>query len=466
MKDIDIFSSVPENYFIPLSSPNKKIYIKIISLLYELVESGLSYGADKDVFVSEIEDYFSFENVDIDLDDNEMASSNRDKANLFIRKLEEYKWIYTETTNDYKKIINFHDYSITIIEALIKIIKKDRLEYQGNIITIYTLLNNIEKNNAGVIIKQVHENTRGIMSALKTLNANIKKYMDNITKKMSPEEILEELFGNYTQEVLDKAYHRLKTSENVSRYRPKIVEKLKELLASNEFIMEATLFYKEQGDNSEEEAKEEVCTVIANVINAFDDIDDIISEIDSKNSKYIRAAVTRAKFLLNNSKDTVGLLKSILEYTCDQYKQLELNLSSDYLEELNDLFTIYSYGYYDETSLYTRIEGNKEFKPGSIEVSEISLMEREKKLKEFKESQAKRYSPKKINEIVNELLGHKDKINASDIEISSIDDYIRLIYVRLYSNNYFTTYKLKRKNNIVEKNGYTYRDFEIWRRKK
>ncbi|MNN20015.1 hypothetical protein D3C81_1332750 [compost metagenome] len=93
-------------------------------------------------------------------------------------------------------------------------------------------------------------------------------------------------------------------------------------------------------------------------------------------------------------------------------------------------------------------------------------MEREKKLKEFKESQAKRYSPKKINEIVSELLGDKDKINASDIEISSIDDYIRLIYVRLYSNNYFTTYKIKRKNNIVEKNGYTYRDFEIWRRKK
>ena len=128
MREIDIFNSVPENYFVPLSSKNKKVYIKIISLLYNLVESGLSYGAEKEIFVSEIEDYFYSETIDVYLEDGEQANSNRDKANLFIRKLEEYKWIYTETTNDYKKIINFHDYSITIIEAMIKIINKDKLE--------------------------------------------------------------------------------------------------------------------------------------------------------------------------------------------------------------------------------------------------------------------------------------------------------------------------------------------------
>lgn len=467
MREIDIFNSVPENYFVPLSSKNKKVYIKIISLLYNLVESGLSYGAEKEIFVSEIEDYFYSETIDVYLEDGEQANSNRDKDNLFIRKLEEYKWIYTETTNDYKKIINFHDYSITIIEAMIKIINKDKLEYQGNIITIYTLLNTCEKENAGVIIRQVHENTRGIMSALKTLNANIKKYMDNITKKMTPEEILQELFGNYTQDVLDKAYHRLKTSENVSRYRPRIVERLKGILSDSEFIIEAAEFYKDQGEwKSEADAKEEVCAIITNIINAFDDIDDIISEIDAKNSKYIRAAVTRAKFLLNNSKDTVGLLKGILEYTCDQYKKLELNLSGDYLEELSDLFTIYSYGYYDETSLYTKIEGKKSFKASAIEINNISPEEREKKLKEFQDKQDKKYSPKKINEIVYELLGDKEKINASEIEVNSIDEYVKLIYIRLYGNHYFTKYKVVRKTTIIDKNGFSYRDFEVWREKR
>ena len=466
MREINIFSCVPENYFVPLGSPNKKVYIKIISLLYNLVESGLSYGAEKEIFISEIEDYLYSESIKIYLDEGEQAKSNRDKATLFIRKLEEYKWIYTETTSDYKKIINFHDYSITIIEALLKIINKDKLEYQGNIITIYTLLNTKEKENAGIIIKQVYENTRGIMSALKTLNANIKKYMDNITKKMSPEEILEELFGSYTNDVLDKAYHRLKTSENVSRYRPKIVEILQSILNDNEFLMEAAEFYN--GQEEEKiwiDAKEEVCKTIINIINAFNDMDDIIAEIDAKNSKYIRAAVTRAKFLLNNSKDTVGLLKNILEYTCDQYKRIELNLSGDYLEELTDLFTIYSYKYCDESSLYTRIEGKKAFKPSSIEINNISEDKRNEKLREFKNKQDKKYSPKKINEIVYRILEQKEKINASEIEISSIDEYVRLIYIRLYGNHHFTNYKIIKKNTIVKKNGYSYRDFEIWRGK-
>ncbi|MGL4849775.1 MAG: Wadjet anti-phage system protein JetA family protein [Clostridium sp.] len=466
MKDIDIFSSIPEQFFIPLASKNKKVYIKIISLLYSLVESGLSYGAEKEIFISEIEDYLYSDSIDLETEDEEQGNSNRDKANILIRKLEEYSWIYTETTSDYKKIINFNDYSITVIEALLKIIQKEKLEYQGNIITIYTLLTTKEKQNAGIIIKQVHENTRGIMSALKTLNANIKKYMDNITKKMTPEDILEELFGRYTQDILDKAYHRLKTSENVSRYRPRIIESLQGLLNNKEFLMEAAIFYKNEDEEvKEEEAREEVCNIITKVINAFNDMDDIIAEIDAKNSKYIRASVTRAKFLLNNSKDTVGLLKNILEYTCLKYKELELNLSGDYLEELSDIFTIDTFGYCDETSLYVMAEGKKSFKPESLEVSNISEEDRGNRLREFKKNQEKRYSPKKINEIVNEILGNREKINASEIKINTIEEYVKLIYIRIYGNSSFTKYNIERKDTVVCKSGYSYRDFEIWRNK-
>lgn len=464
MKEINIFNSLPENYFIPLGSKNKRIYIKIISLLYNLVENGLSYGVEKEILVSEIEDYFYSEFIDVYLEEGEQANNNRDKANLFIRKLEEYKWVYTETTSDYKKIINFHDYSITIIEAFLKIVNKEKLEYQGNIITIYTLLNTKEKENAGIIIKQIYENTKGIISGLKTLNANIKKYMDNVTKQMTSKQILEDLFGDYTKDVLDKSYHRLKTSENVSRYRPKIVEKLNNILSDNEFILEAAEFYKEQeGGGIELDSKEKVFNIITSIINAFDDIDYIISDIDSKNSKYIRAAITRAKFLLNNSKDTVGLIKSILEYTCNQYKNLNLNLSEEYLEELTDLFNIYSYGYFDETSFYKKIEAQKSFRPNSIEMNNVSIEERERKLKEFKDKQNERYSPKKINKIVLGILGQKKKINASEIDINGLDDYIKLIYIRLYEKNYFTDYKVVRKSNVVNKDGYLYKDFEIWR---
>ena len=34
------------------------------------------------------------------------------------------------------------------------------------------------------------------------------------------------LFNDYRENIADKAYHRLKTSENVSKYRPEIRERL------------------------------------------------------------------------------------------------------------------------------------------------------------------------------------------------------------------------------------------------
>lgn len=463
MKEINIFEIVPENFFIPLSSQGKTLYIKIISLIYKLVQNGLSYGIDKDIIVDEIEEYLGLINYDIENDEDEQLNSNREKANYLIRKLINYGWIYPEQTNDYKQIINFHDYTIVILEAFLKIVSKESLEYQGNIISIYSMLYSNEK--AGVVIKQVFENTKGIISGLKNLNSNIKKYMDRLTKQKTPEEIMQEFFGNYTKEVIDKAYHRLKTSENVSKYRPKIIERLNESLNSSEFLNEAGEFYREDEElGSLDEGVEKVKDIIHNIINAFNELDDIMHDIDSKNAKYIRAAVTRAKFLLNNSKDMTGLVKGILEYISNEYKELELSLSADYLEEVTDLFTLYSYGYIDETSLYIANEGKKSFKPGKISTDNLSKEERQRKIDEFKKRQEKQYSPKKVNEIVDELLGEKKMILASDIEINGVDDFIKIIYIRLYGNHILAKYCINRKDGIVSNNGFTFKNFEIWRK--
>ncbi|NRU63592.1 hypothetical protein DFH39_005321 [Clostridium beijerinckii] len=297
------------------------------------------------------------------------------------------------------------------------------------------------------------------------MNSNIKKYMDRLTKQKTPEEIMQEFFGNYTKEVIDKAYHRLKTSENVSKYRPKIIEKLNESLNSSEFLSEAGEFYREDEEfGSLDEGIEKVKDIVHNIINAFNELDDIMHDIDSKNAKYIRAAVTRAKFLLNNSKDMTGIVKVILEYISNEYKELELSLSSDYLEEVTDLFTLYSYGYIDETSLYIANEGKKSFKPGKILRDTLSKEERQRKIDEFKKKQEKQYSPKKVNEIVDELLGDKKMVLASEIEINSVDDFIKIIYIRLYGNHILSKYSINRKDIIASNNGFTFKNFEIWRK--
>jgi len=463
MKEIDIFKIVPENFFSLLASPNKILYMRIISIIYVSVQNGLSYGIDKEILVDEIEDYLNYSNYEIINDEDEQIANNRDKSNSLIRRLIECGWIYSETTNNYKQIINFNDYAITILESFIKIVNKETLEYQGNIISIYSMLNSEAK--PGVVIKHVFENTKGIISGLKKLNSSIKVYMDRLTKQKTPEEIMEEFFGNYTSEVIDKSYHRLKTSENISKYRPKIIEKLNENLNSIEFLNAAGEFFREDEDLEYlEKGIDKVKDIIQSIVDAFDNLDDIMHDIDSKNSKYIRAAVTRAKFLLNNSKDNTGLLKSILNYVSTEYRELELNLSSDYLEEITDIFTLYSYGYIDEASLYIANEGKKSFIPSKMKKQAISEEDRKRRLEEFREKQKNKYSQKNINKIVNDFLGERQNMNASEIEIDTIDDFIKVIYIRIYGNNILSKYSIKRGKTIVIKNGFSFKNFEIWRK--
>lgn len=462
MKEIEIFKIVPDNFFSVLSSPNKIIYMRIISLIYSLVQNGLSYGIDKEILVDEIEDYLNATNLYVV--DEEEIKNNRDKANFFIRKLIDTGWIHSDNTADYRLIINFHDYAIKILESFIKIANKESLEYQGNIISIYTLLYSNEKS--GVVIKQVFENTKGLISGLKNLNSNIVIYINRLTKQKTPEEIVEELFGNYTKDIIDKSYHRLKTSENISKYRPKIINKLKENLENNLFIEEAATFYREAEEiESYEEAIARVKEIINSIIDAFEELDDIIDDIDKKNAKYIKAAVTRAKFLLNNTKDMTGLIKGILSYVSERYKEFDLKLSSDYLEEITDLFTLYSYNYIDETSLYTANEGKKSFKPNKIEKVSLSKEDRAKKIAEFKKKQEKQFSIKKVNKIVLDILKDRDSFNTSEIKINSIDDFIKIIYIRLYGNNPLSKYKIKKLNDTYSQSDFKFNNFEVWRKK-
>ena len=143
MQDINIFNIVPEKFFTILSSPNKILHMKIISIIFMSMQNGLSYGIDKDILVDEIEDYLNSTDIVIVSDKNdvyEITSNNRDRANNIIRKLTECGWIYLESTNDYKQIINFHDYSITLLESFSYLISLFFLLFSDNLVIINLLL--------------------------------------------------------------------------------------------------------------------------------------------------------------------------------------------------------------------------------------------------------------------------------------------------------------------------------------
>lgn len=69
-------------------------------------------------------------------------------------------------------------------------------------------------------------------------------------------------------------------------------------------------------------------------------------------------------------------------------------------------------------------------------------------------------NPQKINDYVSMCLKDKKQIRASELPLNNIEDFVRMIYVRLYGQRKNMNYRIKPGEDI-DINGYRFRDYEI-----
>lgn len=485
-----MYQVIGENFFVPLASPNKTVYWECICKLFSVMDHQLSFGVERDVLVEELQYYFEqtqaadVKEINGNLLEEEIAGkSARDQANWMLRKLEAYGWIDIETDKSYVQRVNFKEYAVKVIKTLLEISEGKRIEYQGYIYTIYTLVRT-NTENPGVVLLSIVENTDMLITGLKNLSSSIKNYIDDLTKYKTPAEIMNVLFNDYIENIVDKAYHRLLTSDNVSKFRPEIVERLEAKGRNPKYIEKAGEELAGIKEISQEDARELTYHYIHQVVEAFHNMDDILSEINHKNTQYQRAAINRAKFYLIGGEDVRGQLKELLSGMSDQILTENMDLSGIYrIEFMDELIRLYSVSMMDEKSLYTPIEGKKSFTPAAISGEDIDPALRDEKLKRMMEKLAQVLSPERIETYVEQQLGSRQKMFASQLTLDTVEDFVKLIYIRLYGQRKNMKYSIvvpasKNRESVqeelvsqksldiaqCEQQGYRFQDFEIIRK--
>ena len=389
--------------------------------------------------------------------------SSCDIANFMLRRLESYGWIYIDVDYSYVQRVNFRDYAIQIIKSLIAVSEERRAEYQGYIYTIYNLAR-AGGSNPGLGLLQIVENMDALITGLKSLNANIKRYIDELTKHSTVAEIMDALLNDYYTNVVDKAYHRLLTSDNVAKFRPEIIERLEANSRSGRFLNAAAEEISELREISPEEARELVLELLHEVIDAFRSMDEILDEINKKNTRYQRAAINRARFLLSSSEDIRGQLKEILTFMNERIQEQNIDYSAVYeLEETDRLIKIFYWDYLDMDSLYAPVEGKKEFVPQDAQLIIPDEEARQEKRRQMRLKLERTLSPEKITAYVKEQLGDRNRMLASELPLSEGDTFIKMIYIRLYGQRKRVGYRLEMRDT-VEKDGFRFRDFVIVKR--
>lgn len=458
-----MFHIIDERFFIPLASPNKVVYWECICKLFSVMDHQLSFGVERDALVEELQYYFEAAQAADFKGENLEGQSARDKANWMIRKLENYGWIDIETDKSYVQRVNFKEYAVKVIRTLLEIAEGKQIEYQGYIYTIYSLVRSATEN-PGIVLLSIVENTDMLITGLKNLSSGIKHYIDELTKYKTPAEIMNVLFNDYIENIVDKAYHRLLTSDNVSKFRPEIIERLESKSRSKSYVDKASEELADIREISKDEAEELVYHFIHQVIDAFQNMDEILSEINRKNTQYQRAAINRAKFYLIGGEDVRGQIKEILSGMNEKINREEMDLSGIYrIEFMDELIRIYSSAVLDEKSLYTPIEGKKAFKPEMLSDTEPNHELRDEKMRRMLEKLARVINPEKINNYVEKHLGDRQEMLASELPLKNTEDFVKIIYIRLYGQRKNMRYTISVKD-MRKKDGYRFNDFTIHRK--
>ena len=343
-----MFDIISDSFFVPLASPNKLVYWECICKLFSIMDNQLSFGVERDVLVDELQYYFEQSNAADFSEEELVGTDSRSKANWMLRRLEHYGWLEIETDKSYVQRVNFKEYAVRIIKTFLEIAEGKQIEYQGYIYTIYSLVRS-NTDHPGVVLLQILENKDLLITGLKNLNSNIKHYIDDLTRHKTVAEIMDALFNDYITNIVDKAYHRLLTSDNVSKFRPEIIERLKGKSRSRAYMEKARLEIAEMKEIPGEEAEELVYHYLHSIVDAFQNMDDILREINQKNTQYQRSAVNRARFMLTGSEDVRGQLKEILMGINEEINREQMNLGGiyriDFLEELSGNSCLTAFGF-------------------------------------------------------------------------------------------------------------------------
>ncbi len=391
-------------------------------------------------------------------------------AHLVLRKLKDTGWIEMEMgVDDFQEYVSIPDYSFKIVEVLHEIISENAdTEYNRYVYSTYSVLrmSNEEGQDYKTAIDSAFDQTRALFDKLKMLYNNIRRYHRQLADHHEMNQILTEHFDDFKENMADKIYYPIKTFDSVHRFKTPILTILKEWLYSDE-IMEAMSeesWLRESRKRSGTEEKFKAETVdeakekLVKVIDIYESMDQLLKEIDKKNTEYTKATFDRMDFLLNTDRSVKGKVRELI-------KILASDETGKWNSKVNAALDISPQAIVDEASLYAarKARVRKDVKREKVK----GIVDKKNVLCEaalFKESVHEAFSKKKVHQYMMDLLDEEEEIEADLIPVEDDRQYIKTLLGVLDSDDKKAQYGVDFKDGEINKERYKIPDFTVKRK--
>ncbi|MCW2278487.1 Wadjet anti-phage system protein JetA family protein [Heliophilum fasciatum] len=500
----NLFDVIPERFFLLFAGKNKQFYAEVLMILfeqYQIHHFGIQYEILRDLvqelLETQVEQGFVYE---AEGDDGNAANTtsaesaaDREKqqkhgnvaeaaasmfaedtmrlqANGVLRRLRDQGWIDVEVRDGYRQYIVLPHYTSRLLAVFKDLCTVRTVEYQRYAFVTYQLLTGEEaKKRPAVAIIEAEEMTRQFIEELRVLINNMKHHMEQVVTKSSIQDVLDHHFDEYKTKIVDRSYHRLKTSDHVSRYRQAILTHVQDCLMDDHWMTKAVEeAVRSELFSSPEEAQERIRAALLHIDEGYRNLDDMLYQIDLRHNQYLRASFDRARYLTQHSHGIDQQLATILEWASVVLRQDEIDreeLIEQRLQKLQGLFRLQRLGQLHEASLLPPRKRRQPHRPEEHVVIEVPEELRRQMKQQNLERMKKTITREKVRAYVLAQLGEREQMSIVELAPTTMEEFLYLHYVYLYGYDVQAGYRLARssENRILAIGDYRFQERTVQR---
>lgn len=450
-------------FFSLLASPNREIYADALFVVYRCYKQELLIRRQDlvDRLVASLEDRM-FELAEEEgeaIDDSSLSG----RAHWLIRRLLGTGWIELDpTAHTADEYVALPDHSVRILQVLYEISEDKPKEYNSLVYSTYSNLSKAQEERGDFMAEALVASwqlTDRLVDSLKSLYNNMRSYYLALQEQDEVREVLREHFDRYQVLIADRIYHPLKTFDSVPRFRPRILSILREWLADGRVLQKIRDQLVSRGHYGDAAtAGAETMRMIMFIVDQYENMDRLLKEIDRKNAAYTRASVERTRYLLNTNRGARGQLIEILK----ELPRIHQPLPAGVAEDLAGTFSLFEQHWLDEGSLYREPKQRRFEKAAPLQaVAAINKKEFAAEFEQLKQRVRDSLSDKKVLEFMLKQLGGRESIRASELELTAMEDFLKLILAVIKNDETNLPYRISFEEGSLSVNGFRIPDMTV-----
>lgn len=450
---MNLFNIIPENFFSVLVSKHKDIYLEALFVIRKAYkQQTFIRKADLiSMLIASLEDRMLY--IEDEEEETPEDKNLSTMAHFILRKLESTGWVQQEfMTNSFEDYINLNSYAIKVLNLLYELANEGTKEHNQYVYSTYATLKTANESRDDYIYNALftaYKNTEKLMDELKELLSNIRRYHQGLFNKNEVSEVLKEHLDKFKQLISDKIIYPIKTFDSIPRYKSPILLIVKDWIIDDAIVdklLKSAMKRKQYP--SEEQAKEEIISMLNSIIEVYENIDKILTEIDRKNSRYIKASVEKIQYLLNTDRSIKGKIIELFQLN-NMLKSVDVGgiMASE--------VSLYEISFVDQQSLYVNPKRRIKDTEKDLRFNKVNTTkEFEQAEDEFKEIIKNSITHDKIMKFMKEQFKSRMQINSSDLKLLLEEDFIMTILGTLKHGEKKTFYDVEFFKDYVMVNGY------------